>query len=103
MSDTLKNGILYRDDEVECMSQAFHGAWDILVESGSVYARPFKADKTRELLALKIIELVRIISDAELLQFEALAQLNFTPGPPLPLKDTTSRWSSQQDPSGPRH
>ena len=79
------------EDEIGRMTQAFEGAWDILVACGSIYAQPFKATDTRERLARKIIELVRQLGpDIALLQSEALAQLKFTPGPAAPLATTTA-------------
>ena len=76
--------ILYSPEEIERMSRAFEGAWDALVQAGSVYAQPYKADSTRERLALKVIDLIRQSTlDAEQLQFEALVQLEFiTPSTP---------------------
>lgn len=90
MPHRLQNGLLYTTEEIERMTQAFNGAWDILVQSGSIHARPYKADSTREQLALKIIELVRVTAnDAEVLQKEALDQLDFTPRPLLPVSEIT--------------
>jgi hypothetical protein len=50
---------LFSPDVIESMGLAFEAAWTSLVEAGSVAAAPFRADQTRESLALFIIAKVR--------------------------------------------
>lgn len=70
----------YTEEEAERMAQSFDAAWKYLKDSGSVFAQPHHIDRTRELLALKIIELVRPCpAEVIALRDEALAQLGFLP------------------------
>ena len=44
-------------ETAQIMSQAFQAAWDSLSQSGRVEAAPFRAERTREAMAKRIIEL----------------------------------------------
>jgi|RhiMethySRZTD1v2_1073278.scaffolds.fasta_scaffold00115_66 hypothetical protein len=69
---------LYTDDEARLMGLAFNAAWDYLVAVGSVHAQASRAEHTRELLALKVIELLRRgAPDVRRLCDEALSELEF--------------------------
>jgi hypothetical protein len=73
---------LYTDEEARLMGLAFNAAWDQLVVSGSIHAQPYRAERTRELLALKIIELLRRgAPNLQRLRDEALRELQFSPSP----------------------
>jgi hypothetical protein len=75
---------LYTDEEARLMGLAFNAAWDRLVESGSVYAQPYHAERTRELIALKVIELLRTgAPDVRRLCDQALSELQLSPVPAL--------------------
>ena len=49
---------LFSPDVIASMGVAFDAAWTSLVEAGSVAAAPFRANQTREALALFIIDRV---------------------------------------------
>jgi hypothetical protein len=67
---------LYTEDEARIMDLAFKAAWDRLLASDSVHAQPAHAERTRELLALKVIELLRRgAPDVQRLCDEALREL----------------------------
>ena len=69
---------LYTDEEARLMGLAFTAAWDVLVATGSVHAQAPRAEHTRELLALKVIELLRSgAPDVQRLCDEALSELEF--------------------------
>jgi hypothetical protein len=71
---------LYTDEEARLMGLAFNAAWDQLVASGSIHAQPYCAERTRELLALKMIELLRRgAPDLQRLCDEALRELQLVP------------------------
>lgn len=69
---------LYTDDEAALMGRAFDAAWQRLTESTSDVLEPSRVNETRELLGLKIIELIRQVPpDVDHLRDEALRQLGF--------------------------
>jgi hypothetical protein len=58
------------------MRRVFNAAWDELVASASIHAKPARADRTRETLALKVIALVQKGGrDFEMLKRQALRQI----------------------------
>jgi hypothetical protein len=70
----------FSPDEAKRMSEAFDAAWQCLVDGGSVLAHPYQQNRNRELLALKIIELVRLTPpDVTELRDAALHALGFLP------------------------
>jgi hypothetical protein len=72
---------LYTDDEARLMGLAFNAAWDRLVAAGSLHAQPSRAEHTRELLALKVVELLRRgAPDVQRLCDEALSELKLVSG-----------------------
>ena len=70
----------YTEAETSRMALAFEAAWERLKDSGSVHAQPYQAERTRERIALKIIELVRQCpADVERLRDEAISQWGLLP------------------------
>ena len=70
----------YTDEEARIMDLAFKAAWERLLASDSVHAQPARAERTRELLALKVIELLRRgAPDVQRLCDETLRELRLLP------------------------
>jgi hypothetical protein len=71
------------------MGLACNAAWDCLVAAGSAHAQPSRAEHTRELLALKMIELLRRgAPDVQRLCNEALNELQLVCGQDAPVSQT---------------
>ena len=50
-----KRSAAFNPEAANAMAEAFHAAWQSLKDCGSVDAAPYKADRAREVLAMRII------------------------------------------------
>jgi hypothetical protein len=71
------SGKAFDPEVADLMRDAFKAAWQALQQSGSVDAMPYRADATRERLALRIIEATQAGErDVDRLRDDALASLS---------------------------